>query len=206
MTVELPPPSSPQERLLAAGPPGPLGSLDALLAEIDDDNDDNDDLFGNRVEWKYVLPTAIAAEVRGVVAARLRLEEFVPGRLKTIMHSIYFDSHDFMLYRRASLRQSSLKFRLRTYTTCGNPELMDRQCFFECKIGKKGKKYKLRNKLPVLRAGDLLLPQQVGVVRTGRRGAHGSAGPRHGEALHVEGSPGHAGVQDDRAPDGVVRA
>jgi len=163
MTAELPPPSSPQERLLAAGPPG---SLDALLTEIDDEDDD--DIFGNRVEWKYVLPAAVAAEVRAAVAARLRLEEFVPGRLKTVMHSIYFDSQDFMLYRRAAARQSSLKFRLRTYTTFGHPELMDRQCFFECKIGKKGKKYKLRNMLPVLRAGDLLLPHRLGVVGTGR--------------------------------------
>lgn len=140
-------------------------SLQALLSEVDGDDED---IFGNRVEWKYVLAPESAAAIRDAVAARLHLEEFIPGRKKTIMHSVYFDSDDFMLYRRAALTQSSLKFRLRSYTTHGDWSKMDPQGFFECKIGQKGKKYKLRTMLPLVRAADLLLPARLGVVGTGR--------------------------------------
>jgi hypothetical protein len=86
------------------------------------------------------------------------------------MHSIYFDSADFMLYRRAVLTESSLKFRLRTYTTYGDLTKMDPQGFFECKIGQKGKKFKLRSMLPVVRAAELMVPAKPAPAGTGRLG------------------------------------
>ena len=140
-------------------------SLRALVSEV---GDDEEDLFGNRVEWKYVLTSEVAAAIREEVAGRLRLEEFIPGRRKTHMHSVYFDSDDMMLYRRAMTAESSLKFRLRTYTTWGGNEQTDPHGFFECKIGQRGKKFKLRAMMPVVRAGDLFVPARAGVVGTGR--------------------------------------
>ncbi len=140
-------------------------SLRALVSEV---GDDEEDLFGNRVEWKYVLAAEVAARIRAEVAGRLRLEEFIPGRRKTLMHSVYFDSDDLMLYRRAMMAESSVKFRLRTYTTWGGNSQTDPHGFFECKIGQRGKKYKLRTMMPVVRAGDLLHPARSGVVGTGR--------------------------------------
>lgn len=140
-------------------------TLEALLREV---GEDDEDIFANRVEWKYVLDYATAAALREAVAAKLRLEEFIPGRKKTVMHSIYFDSEDFMLYRRQAGASSSMKFRLRTYTTFGDWSKMDPQGFFECKIGRKGKKYKLRAMVPVRGAGDLISPARLGVVGTGR--------------------------------------
>lgn len=140
-------------------------SLRSLVSEV---GDDEEDLFGNRVEWKYVLTAEVAARLREEVAARLRLEEFIPGRKKTLMHSVYFDSDDLMLYRRSVMVESSLKFRLRTYTTWGGSFQTDPHGFFECKIGKRGKKFKLRTMMPVVRAGDLLHPARAGAVGTGR--------------------------------------
>jgi hypothetical protein len=140
-------------------------SLESLLGEI---GNDDEDIFGNRVEWKFVLDAATASAVREVVASRLHLEEFIPGRKKTLMHSVYFDSADFMLYRRAVMTESSLKFRLRTYTTHGDLSKMDPQGFFECKIGQKGKKFKLRSMLPVTRAAELMVPARPVVAGTGR--------------------------------------
>lgn len=141
-------------------------SLRALVSELGDDGDE--DLFGNRVEWKYVLDADVAAAIRAEVASRLRLEEFIPGRRKTLMHSVYFDSDDMMLYRRSMMADSSLKFRLRTYTTWGGNHQTDPHGFFECKIGQRGKKFKLRAMMPVIRAGDLFVPARAGVVGTGR--------------------------------------
>ncbi|MDB5098973.1 MAG: molecular chaperone [Cyanobacteria bacterium RYN_339] len=145
--------------------PASPASLESLLGEI---GDDDDDIFGNRVEWKFVLSPDVAMAVRAEVAQRLHLEEFIPGRKKTIMHSVYFDSDDFMLYRRALVTESSVKFRLRTYTTFGDWTKMDPQGFFECKIGQKGKKFKLRSMLPVVRAADLMIPARQTVAGTGR--------------------------------------
>jgi len=148
-------------RRVAAAP----ASLESLLGELPDDDED---IFGNRVEWKFVLPRAVANAVRDEVAKRLHLEEFIPGRKKTLMHSVYFDSADFMLYRRAVATESSLKFRLRTYTTHGDWTKMDPQGFFECKIGQRGKKFKLRTMLPVVRAADLMVPVKAAPAGTGR--------------------------------------
>jgi hypothetical protein len=157
----------PQDGFLQRRVPAAPASLESLLGEIPEDDED---IFGNRVEWKFVLAPAVAALVRDEVAQRLHLEEFIPGRKKTLMHSIYFDSADFMLYRRAVLTESSLKFRLRTYTTYGDLTKMDPQGFFECKIGQKGKKFKLRSMLPVVRAAELMVPAKPAPAGTGRLG------------------------------------
>lgn len=140
-------------------------SLRALVSEV---GEDEEDLFGNRVEWKYVLGADVAAAIREEVAGRMRLEEFIPGRKKTLMHSVYFDSDDMMLYRRSMMAESSLKFRLRTYTTWGGNAQTDPHGFFECKIGQRGKKFKLRSMMAVRAAGDLLHPARAGQVGTGR--------------------------------------
>lgn len=145
-------------------PAADSASLASLMSEVGAE----DDLYGNRVEWKFVLSPAEAAALRQAVSARLRLEEFVQGRRRTLMHSVYFDSPDFMLYRRAALTQSSLKFRLRTYTSYGDGGRADSHGFFECKIGQAGKKYKLRTMVPVVRAGALILPARAGLPGTGR--------------------------------------
>lgn len=148
------PPDALLRRVPAASP------LDALMGEA---AGAAADLFGNRSEWKFVLEPEWAVALYGRVAARLRREVFVPGRERTLVHSIYFDSPDFMLYRRASLADASLKLRLRTYATAG-ADACDPTGFFECKIGKGGKKYKLRAEVPILEAGRLLGP----VARAGK--------------------------------------
>lgn len=159
--------NQPQDGFINHRVPAAPASLESLLGELPDDNED---IFGNRVEWKFVLPHEVAQAVRAEVASRLHLEEFIPGRKKTLMHSIYFDSDDFMLYRRAVMAESSMKFRLRTYTTHGDLSKMDPQGFFECKIGQKGKKFKLRSMIPVARAAELMVPAKAAPAGTGRLG------------------------------------
>lgn len=165
MSIE--PISSPYDDALDALPSGlpggHSGSLDALL-----ETPGEEDLFGNRQEWKYLLDPARAAALRVAIDARLEAEEFVPGRRFTLMHSIYFDSPDFKLYRRAMRSQSNLKFRLRAYATHGVEAHQDLQGYFECKIGKRNKKHKLRAMIPLTRAGDLMSQAKLGRMSMGR--------------------------------------
>lgn len=96
-----------------------------------------DDLYGCRSERKFVLAPATAAALRAVVADRLALEQYVPGRHRTLIHSIYFDTPDFALYRRslAPGPAPALKLRLRAYGDAATPERPDPSRFLEAKLG-----------------------------------------------------------------------
>ena len=149
--------------MLAIVPRNEAASLAGMVGA-----DAEEDLFANRQEWKYLLDAEQAGALRSAIAPRLQLEEFLPGRRKTLMHSIYFDSDDFKLYRRAQRSQSNLKFRLRAYATHQQAAQDDLQGFFECKIGNRRKKHKLRAMLPLNRAGDLLFVARLATMATGR--------------------------------------
>lgn len=123
MTVPLPsdPALHALVTLVAAPAPGPAGT----------------DVYGCRAERKLVVTPAAAAALRGVVAAHLAVEQYVPGRTRTRIHSIYFDSEDFALYRRslAPGPTPSLKLRLRAYGDAATPDRPDAGRFLEAKLG-----------------------------------------------------------------------
>lgn len=94
-------------------------------------------LYMCRLERKLVVSPDAADALRRLVSARLSLEQWVPDRSKTLIHSIYFDSEDFALYRRSleSGPSTSMKLRLRAYGDARTPESPDPSRFFEAKLG-----------------------------------------------------------------------
>jgi len=92
------------------------------------------DLFGCRVERKLVLGPQVAEALQARVAARLERETFVAGRQATLIHSIYFDTPDLALYKRAMEPGPApgLKLRLRGY---GDARGADPALFLEAKLG-----------------------------------------------------------------------
>lgn len=131
-----------------------------------------DDLYESREERKFVVPLDVAGALRERLSARLAIEEFIPGRQRTLIHSVYFDSEDFSLYRESLSIESSLKFRLRGYATWGARDGIDPMSFFECKLGMKEvgtrkKKRKLRFQLPHMLATSLFDRQAVKRATTG---------------------------------------
>lgn len=106
--------------LVAGDAPGPAG-----------------DMYGCRAERKLVVPPAAAAALREAVARHLVVEQYVPGRLRTRIHSIYFDTAGFALYRRslAPGPTPSLKLRLRAYGDAATPDRPDAGRFLEAKLG-----------------------------------------------------------------------
>jgi SPX domain protein involved in polyphosphate accumulation len=102
-------------------------------------------VYGCRAERKLVLEPGVAAELRAVVAAHLPLEEWVPGRRRTRIHSIYFDTPDFALYRRsvATGDAASLKLRVRAY---GGADGRLDVPFLEAKVGVTAGGHRLKRK------------------------------------------------------------
>jgi hypothetical protein len=94
-------------------------------------------IYGCRREIKLVVTPDLAAAIRAAVAERLPVEQWVPGRRRTLIHSIYFDSPDFDLYRRSIDSDSdlSLKLRLRSYADAVSDGLPDPARFLEAKMG-----------------------------------------------------------------------
>jgi SPX domain protein involved in polyphosphate accumulation len=124
--------------------------IEELFAEL---QGAQDNIYECREERKYVLSEAASHALREVFASRLALEEFVPGRLRTLVHSIYFDSPEWTLYSDSMRQEGSLKFRLRGYATKERTSEVDSNVYFECKLGvQEGmagkKKKKLRFMVP----------------------------------------------------------
>lgn len=111
-----------------------LGSLNGIVAAL---GAGTGDLYGLRLERKLVLQADQAQALRAAVAQRMDLEQYVAGRRKTLIHSIYFDSPDFLLFRRAQLGEGAmnLKLRLRAYGDARTPEQGDPGRFLEAKLG-----------------------------------------------------------------------
>ncbi len=111
-------------------------AIDGLIS-IGGPASDTGELFGCRTERKLVVAPEAAAALRTLVAARLALEQYVPGRRKTAIHSIYFDTADFALYRRSMMAgpAPSLKLRLRAYGDAATPDRPDPSRFLEAKLG-----------------------------------------------------------------------
>jgi SPX domain protein involved in polyphosphate accumulation len=106
-----------------------MRDIDQLIAEATGEAH----LFDFREERKYLVTQQTAQALRPVLGTRLALEQFVPGRTRSVVHSVYLDSPDFSLYRESLLEEDSLKLRLRTYA---NPDgHCDEWVFFECKLG-----------------------------------------------------------------------
>lgn len=97
-------------------------------------------IYGNRQEIKLVVAPAVAEALRSAVAAHLAVEQWVPGRRQTLIHSIYFDTADFELYRRSLQADApaTLKLRLRTYGDAATPDRADSVAFLEAKVGADG--------------------------------------------------------------------
>jgi hypothetical protein len=112
-------------------PTDALGSLAASLGKGERG------LYGSRSERKFVVTPEVAAALRATVAVRMALEQFVPGRQRTLIHSIYFDSPDFELFRRSLQGDAalSLKLRLRSYGDAATPGTSDAARFLEAKVG-----------------------------------------------------------------------
>lgn len=147
----------------------PETGIDGLLEEV---QATEDHLYESREERKFVVSVAVARALRDRLGERLAVEEFVPGRRRTLIHSIYFDSEDFSLYRESLAIESSLKFRLRGYATWGAGAAIDPVTFFECKLGMRAdgspkKKRKLRFELPHMLATSLFDRQAVKRATTG---------------------------------------
>lgn len=112
-----------------------LGNLKGLVAAM---GGGAADLYGLRLERKLVLPAEVALALRAAVSERMVLEQYLPGRLKSRIHSLYFDSPDFLLFRRAQQGgegETSLKLRLRAYGDAATPSTGDHGRFLEAKLG-----------------------------------------------------------------------
>lgn len=140
-----------------------MTSLDLLATEL---IFADERLYADRQEWKFVLPPCLAEALRREVMGRMAHEEFVPGRKVTAIHSIYFDSDDWQLYRRSLDNQlDRMKVRVRSYETLGGNWQADSQCFVECKFSRKGKKKKVRFQFPrarVIELFDIMKVQRFG--------------------------------------------
>lgn len=111
-------------------------AIDALTA-ADVPGRAGDALYANRTERKLVVAPGAAAALRAVVARHLEVEQYRPGRTRTLIHSIYFDTDDFALYRRSMAPgpAPSLKLRLRAYGDAATPDRPDPSRFLEAKLG-----------------------------------------------------------------------
>lgn len=151
-----------------------LGPLQTIVASM---GSGTADLYGARQERKLVLDPAQAMALRAAVMERLPLEQYVPGRRKTRIHSIYFDSPDFELFRHAEEGKAnavSLKLRLRGYGDATTPAEGDPSRFLEAKLGvttPEGKRLKRKARLALSDAklATLLHPEPSYVPKSGRR-------------------------------------
>jgi hypothetical protein len=74
----------------------------------------------NRLEYKYLVPTARIDQLRRDILVYLRPDEYAMGRPKWeyTVRSIYLDTHDYRSYReKADGLRSRQKFRIRGYNT-----------------------------------------------------------------------------------------
>lgn len=110
--------------------------LDSLAATLTDLRKGTGQLYFHRTERKLVLTPDVANRLRDRVAERLSVEEWVPGRRRTRIHSIYFDTPDFALYRRSRAPESALhlKVRLRAYGDAGGAGPSEPERFLETKV------------------------------------------------------------------------
>lgn len=93
------------------------------------------ELYGCRSEHKFVVEPQVAEALRAAVAALLPIEQWTPGRQRTLIHSLYFDMADFELYRRSLIPEAmNLKLRLRTYGDAATPGQCDPNYFLEAKV------------------------------------------------------------------------
>jgi hypothetical protein len=111
-------------------------AVDALVA-VEPPGAGTGELYASRAERKLVVAPEAARALRAAVAARLDVEQYVPGRTRTRIHSIYFDTADFALYRRslAPGPAPGLKLRLRAYGDARTPDRPDAARFLEAKLG-----------------------------------------------------------------------
>jgi hypothetical protein len=111
----------------------PLDELTQIVAAL---NTGTGELYACRQERKLVLPAAAALELRATVARRMALEQWVPGRRQSLIHSIYFDTEDFALYRRSLAGETgvNVKLRLRAYGDAATPDRVDETRFLEAKV------------------------------------------------------------------------
>lgn len=116
--------------------------LDELLADATSEQA----LYAFREERKYRVPHATAQALGQALGERLLREEFVPGRGRSRVHSIYFDGPDLPLYRESLAEGNNLKVRLRTYGDVRGGD--EAETYLECKLGvreaARRKKRKLR--------------------------------------------------------------
>ncbi|MFN3428370.1 MAG: polyphosphate polymerase domain-containing protein [Candidatus Sericytochromatia bacterium] len=110
--------------------------LDALTHIVSALNSGTGELYACRQERKLVLPAEAALALRATVAQRMALEQWVPGRRQSLIHSIYFDTEDFALYRRSLAGEGglSVKLRLRAYGDAATPDRVDEMRFLEAKV------------------------------------------------------------------------
>lgn len=98
---------------------------------------DDGGVFGKRQERKLVMTLEQAARLRRLLDAACVREAFVPGRVVSQIHSVYFDTADYALAR-ATGDQAKLKLRLRAYGDARTPGRTDGLRFLEAKIGTAG--------------------------------------------------------------------
>jgi hypothetical protein len=114
----------------------PVQAIETLAGLVAGMREGTGELYGCRQERKLVVPVASAAALRSELTARLPHEEWVPGRRRSAIHSVYLDTPGFGLYRRSlEPGMSSVKLRLRTYADAATPGRPDPRTFLEAKLG-----------------------------------------------------------------------
>lgn len=131
----------------------PRLDLEAIVAVAGGFREAHDDVYGSRQERKLVVPIAVVAPLRAALANHLHIEEFVAGRQRSLIHSVYLDTPDFALYRGADQPGSpNVKLRLRTYGDAATPGRTDGPTYLEAKVGlvsSEGVKLKRKARLPL---------------------------------------------------------
>jgi len=110
-------------------------------------------LFIRRNEEKYELGVAAAMFLRDEIAAHLPLFEYRAGYPYTLVTTVYFDTEDKLLYRRAARSfDDNQKIRLKEYfyqqRGGGEGYLTSPHCFVELKERRQGTVYKRRIAIP----------------------------------------------------------
>jgi hypothetical protein len=134
------------------------------------------ELAACRREIKLVLPADVADELEVLVQQHLPPEEFVAGRLLSVIHTVYFDTPDFALYRKAGNEglnlpdeRPGIKFRIRAYGE-NNPArtVWDKHAYLEIKAGfgppEARQKAKARLKLSQSRLDMLMTPGGIALA------------------------------------------
>ena len=127
-----------------------------------------------RRENKYELSVDVARVLQAEIARHLPVYSFVQGPLDSYMTTVYFDTENRALFRRAERSfDDNLKVRLREYyyaTPCDRvngassaPEYrIDDACFVELKQRRSGVVTKRRFRIPKVYVGDLFAGKELG--------------------------------------------